>query len=180
MVLLSKDANGHSVSIAVLSDFHFGHGYNTELEDDSFLAVEEALESAMDCDMILILGDIFDSRLPKTAVWSKALGVLTKPLLRPNPGIKFVSSTKSLKEISVRSLNHIPVIALHGNHERRGKDEDNTLTALENAGLLVHLHLENIIFEKNEIKIAIHGMSSVPERFARDTLQSWNPQPIPG
>jgi len=169
-----------SVKIAVLSDFHFGHGYNTELEDDCFAAVQEAIDKAMDCDIILILGDIFDSRLPKTAVWSKTLHVLTRPLLKPNSGIKFVSSTKNLKEISIRSLNHIPVVALHGNHERRGKDEANTLTALENAGLLVHLHLESIVFEKNGKKVAIHGMSSVPERFAKDTLAAWNPQPMSG
>ena len=169
-----------AIKIAVLSDFHFGHGYNSELEDDCFTAVQEAIERAMECDIILILGDIFDSRLPKTAIWSKAMHVLTQPLLKPNPGIKFVSSTKSLKEISIRSLNHIPVVALHGNHERRGKDEANTLTALENAGLLIHLHLENIVFEKNGKKVAFHGMSSVPERFAKDTLQSWNPQPLQG
>ena len=144
-----------TIKIAVLSDFHFGHGYNTEVEDDCFLAVEEAIERAMDCDIILILGDIFDSRLPKTAVWSKALHVLARPLLKPNSGIKFVSSTKNLKEISIRSLNHIPVVALHGNHERRGKDEANTLTALENAGLLIHLHLESIVFEKNGKKVEV-------------------------
>ena len=169
-----------SLKIAILSDFHFGHGYNSELEDDSFFAVEEALDKASDCDIILILGDIFDSRVPKTGIWSKALHVLAKPLLRPNPGIKFVSTTKDLKEISRRSLNHIPVVALHGNHERRGKDEANTLTALENAGLLIHLHLNNIVFEKDGKKVAIHGMSSVPERFAKETLDAWNPQPILG
>jgi DNA repair exonuclease SbcCD nuclease subunit len=169
-----------TLKMAVLSDFHFGHGYNSELEDDSFSAVEEALDKAIDCDMILILGDIFDSRLPKTAIWSKALHVLSKPLLKANPGIKFVSTTKNLKDISRRSLNHIPVIALHGNHERRGKDEANTLTALENAGLLIHLHLDNIVFEKEGKKVAIFGMSSVPERFAKETLDVWNPQPIPG
>jgi DNA repair exonuclease SbcCD nuclease subunit len=169
-----------TLKIALLSDFHFGHGYNSEIEDDSFSAVEEALDKAMDCDIILILGDIFDSRLPKTAIWSKALHVLSKPLLKLNPGIKFVSTTKDLKEISRRSLNHIPVIALHGNHERRGKDEANTLTALENAGLLVHLHLDSIVFEKDGRKVAFFGMSSVPERFAKETLDTWNPQPMPG
>lgn len=168
------------MKIAVLSDFHFGHGYNSELEDDSFSAVEEALDKAADCDAILILGDIFDSRLPKTAIWSKALHVLSKPLLKPNTGVKFVSSTKDLKEISRRTFNHIPVIALHGNHERRGKDEANTLTALENAGLLIHLHLDSIVLEKEGKKVAIFGMSSVPERYAKETLESWNPQPVPG
>ena len=168
------------VKIAVFSDFHFGHGYNSELEDDSFSAVAEALEKSADCDLILILGDVFDSRVPKTEVWSKALHVLSRPLLRPNPGIRFVSTSKDLKDISRRSMNHVPVIALHGNHERRGRDEANTLTALENAGLLIHLHLNNVVFEKDGRRIAIHGMSSVPERFAKETLDEWNPQPIPG
>ncbi|MEM7826467.1 MAG: hypothetical protein QW451_02455, partial [Candidatus Aenigmatarchaeota archaeon] len=32
--------------------------------------------------------------------------------------------------------------------------------------------------EKDGIKIAIHGMSGVPERFAKDILKQWNPQPV--
>ena len=166
------------MKIAVLSDFHFGYAYNSVLEDDSFENAEEAMEKALNSDLILLAGDIFDSRLPRTSVWARAIKVLTKPLLKENIGIKLVSCTKELKDISKRTLNHIPVIALHGTHERRSRGELNAIEALENAGILVHLHQNTIIFEKDGVKVAIHGMSGVPERYAKDVLYQWNPKPV--
>lgn len=166
------------MKIAVLSDFHFGHAYNSVLENDSFENAEEAMEKALNSDLVLLAGDIFDSRLPRTSVWARAIKVLTRPLLKENTGIKLVSCTKELKDISKRTLNHIPVIALHGTHERRSKGELNAIEALENAGILVHLHQNTIIFEKDGVKVAIHGMSGVPERYAKDVLYQWNPKPM--
>lgn len=166
------------MKIAVMSDFHFGYGYNTELEDDSFLNAEDAMEKAMKSDLIINAGDIFDTKFPKTPVWSRAIRVIAKPLVMENPGIRMVSCTKDLTRISERTLNHIPTVALHGNHERRGKDT-NTLKALENAGLLVHLDRDTIVFEKGGVKVAIHGMSWTPDRYAKNVLDEWNPAPLP-
>jgi DNA repair exonuclease SbcCD nuclease subunit len=165
------------MKIAVLSDFHFGYAYSSELEDDPFDAVEEALDR-IDADSILFLGDIFDSRLPKTATWAHALRVLSKPLLKENSNVKIIDSNKELKKISRRTLRHVPVIAIQGNHERRGRGELNTVQAMENAGLLIYLHAQYIVVEKDGKKVAIHGMGSVPERFAKEALNEWNPQPI--
>lgn len=167
------------MKIAVLSDFHFGYAYSSELEDDPFDAVEEALDR-IDADLILFLGDVFDSRLPKTATWAHALRVLSKPLLKENSNVKIIDSNKELKKISYRTLRHVPVIAIHGNHERRGREELNTVQAMENAGLLIYLHAQYIVLEKEGKRVAIHGLGSVPERFAKDTLGEWNPQPVRG
>lgn len=166
------------MKIAILSDFHFGFAYNSELENDSFENADEAVQKALDSDLILVAGDIFDSRLPKTGVWAKAIKVLVKPLLRENTGVKLVQSSKELKEISKRTLRHLPIVALHGTHERRGKDETNAVETLDNAGLLIHLHCQTVVFEKDGIKVAVHGMSGVPERFAKDVLYQWCPKPI--
>jgi len=168
------------MKVAILSDFHFGYAYNSELEDDSFDNASEAIEKALDSDLILIGGDLFDSRVPNTSVWSRAIKILTKPLLQSDRKVEVVECSKKLKEISKRTLKHLPVIAIHGNHERRGKDQPNAVTALENAGILIHLHCQTIVLEKDGKKIAIHGMSWVPERFAKDVLYQWNPKPIPG
>jgi len=168
------------MKLAVLSDFHFGFGYSPELENDSFENADEAMEKALDADLILILGDIFDSRLPKTSTWGNAIKVLVKPLTKESRGVKLIQSTKEMKEISKRTMNHLPVVALHGTHERKGKGETNAVEVMENAGLLIHLHCETVIFEKDGINVAIHGMSGVPERFAKDVLQQWNPQPVKG
>jgi DNA repair exonuclease SbcCD nuclease subunit len=166
------------MKIAVISDLHFGYAYGTELEPDSFENAEEAMKKALDADLILLPGDIFDSRVPKTSVWARAIRVLTMPLMAETSGVEFVSSTKQLKKISKRTLQHIPVIALHGTHERRGNDT-NAIHALENAGVLVHLHQETIVFEKDGTRVAVHGMSGVPDRYAKRVLEEWDPQPLP-
>lgn len=166
------------MKIAVISDLHFGYGYGTELEADSFENAEEAMRRALDADLILLPGDIFDSRAPKTSVWANAIQILTMPLMVEKSGAEFVSSTKKLKKISQRTLQRIPVVAIHGTHERRGNDT-NAIHALENAGVLIHLHCETIIFEKDGTRVAIHGMSGVPDRYAKRALEEWNPQPLP-
>jgi len=168
------------MKIAILSDFHLGFSFGPETDRDSFENAEEAVEKALDSDLLIIAGDIFDSRSPKTQSWADALKILSKPLLRESTGVKLVSCTKQLKEISKKTLNHLPVIAIHGNHERRSKDEITAVEALENAGMLIHLHLQTIVLEKDGVKIAVHGMSSVPERYAKDVLDAWNPKPLEG
>jgi DNA repair exonuclease SbcCD nuclease subunit len=42
------------------------------------------------------------------------------------------------------------------------------------------LHCNTIVFEKDGVKVAIHGMGGVPESYAKDILYKWNPQPIQG
>jgi DNA repair exonuclease SbcCD nuclease subunit len=85
-----------------------------------------------------------------------------------------------LKEASKKTLEHLPVIAIHGNHELRAKGEINAIEALENAGLLIYLNMNKTIFEKDGEKVAIFGFSHVPERFAKEVLDKWNPRPIEG
>ena len=169
------------MKIVVLSDFHFGYAYNSELEADSFENAAEAMERAVEggADLVLIAGDIFDSRYPKTPVWTQAMRILAKPLLSDGNGTNLVSCTKELKRITKRTLAHLPVVSLHGNHEFRGNDS-NTLEALENAGLLVHLHKDTIVFEKDGVRVAVHGMSWVPDRYAKRELDEWNPKPLDG
>lgn len=137
--------------ISVLSDFHFGFTYSTEMENDSFDNAEEAMEKALDSDLIIIAGDIFDTRLPKTQTWANAIRILTKPLLKGNSGVKLLDCTKDLKEISKKTLSHLPVMAVHGNHERRAKGETNPVEVLENAGILIHLHCQTVVFEKDGV-----------------------------
>ncbi|MEM5801886.1 MAG: DNA repair exonuclease [Candidatus Aenigmatarchaeota archaeon] len=167
--------------IAVISDCHLGHAYGTVLENDSFENFEEAVNKAIDggADLIILGGDTFDSKMPRTTVWAKALNILTKPLLRSS-NVKLLEIDKPLKEISKRTLQHLPVLALHGNHERRAKGELNIIEALENAGLLIHLNKNTVVFEKDNIKVAISGMSNVPERYSKEELKKWNLEPKKG
>ncbi len=167
--------------ISILSDLHFGYGWNTRLENDSFQNAKEALSKCLDSDLILIAGDIFDSRNPRTETWAKTLKILSRPLLSENKGVKLIDSIdKDLPEISKRALSAVPVLALHGTHDMRPRDQTNVIEALEQTGFLVHLHCNGLVFEKNGQKVAIQGMSGVPERYAKQEMDKWDPKPVEG
>jgi DNA repair exonuclease SbcCD nuclease subunit len=157
--------------ILITSDFHLGYGYNTEREKDCYFVLDDILREQI--DLILFSGDMFESRIPRLEVLAQAIDFLTK-LREKESKIKFISCDK---EINVRALQGIPFISIYGNHERR-PNLINPIQTLERAGLLINLHCQKIIFELEEKKIAIHGMSHVPERYARDVLFEWNPKPV--
>jgi DNA repair exonuclease SbcCD nuclease subunit len=85
---------------------------------------------------------------------------------------------KEKKDISPLALRGVPIVSIHGTHERRTKYMVNPVQALEHAGLLIHLHCGAVVFDINGEKVAIHGMSGVPERYAGDVLSRWDPKPI--
>ncbi len=172
---------GVTLKISILSDLHLGYGWNTELEEDSFQNATEAVEKCLDSDLVLLAGDVFDRKIPRTGVLAKALKILSKLLLVKPKKVKLVKTIgKKLKKISERTLKRTPVIALHGTHERRTKDQINAIQALEETGFLIHLHCNSIVFEKDGQKVAVHGMSGVPERYAKGVLDKWNPKPVKG
>lgn len=165
------------MKISVLSDCHLGSGHNTEREEDAFDNFKEALEKSADCDLIVIAGDLFDTRSPRTTVWGRAISLLNIPMMRKS-GIVPIASTREIANVHTKTLESTPVVCLHGNHDRRMRDEVNAVQALDAAGMLVHLHKQNMVFEKDGVKLAVHGMSSVPEKYAGDTLREWGPRPI--
>jgi DNA repair exonuclease SbcCD nuclease subunit len=168
------------MKIAVMSDFHFGFGAGTELEQDSYEAVGQALEASRDCDLILMPGDLFDTRVPGTEALAKAMQLMIKPSLSPN-GAKFVKFIgKDGDGITPRHLSGIPMVTIHGTHERRTKELMNPVQALEKAGFAIHLHCNGVVFEKNGEKVAVFGFSGVPENQALETLREWNPRPESG
>jgi len=168
------------MKIAVISDLHLGFGYNTEIENDPFFNLEEALEKANDADLILIPGDIFDSKNPKTSTFIKTLKILSDFVVKhKNNGIRLVESSKDLHEISKRVLESKPILAISGNHERRARDETNPVEALEAAGLLIYGTKDRFVFEKDRERVCIYAFSNVPERFAYEELKEFNPKPLP-
>jgi DNA repair exonuclease SbcCD nuclease subunit len=87
---------------------------------------------------------------------------------------------KSEEDVSPSALQGIPLIVIHGTHERRSRHLVNPVQALESAGLIIHLHGQTAVFEVGGRKVAVHGMSGVPERYAKDCLLKWAPKPVPG
>jgi DNA repair exonuclease SbcCD nuclease subunit len=164
--------------IAVISDTHFGYAWGTEREDDSFRQAAEALQEA-DADIILMPGDVFDTRVPRQEVMERAMRVLSIPLERPGTGVVLEDTiNKDARPVTWRAFTGIPVVAIHGTHERRGSGLANPLQTLEAAGMLVHLHCQSAILRKGDERVAFHGMSGVPESYAPEVLEGWAPKPV--
>ena len=105
--------------IAILSDMHLGHAWGTERENDPFDALEEALDKVTDADLILIIGDMFDSKTPGIEIFSRSMELLLKPLLRSSDTRFDGGVGKNVSNLMPLSVGGIPVVAIHGTHERR-------------------------------------------------------------
>jgi DNA repair exonuclease SbcCD nuclease subunit len=170
------------MKISILSDFHLGFAAGTERESDAYEAVLEILEKSLDSDAIIIAGDMFDTRIPTTEVFVEAMQLLARPMKRGN-GVRISGGIgKDAGNIPLLKSG-IPVIAIHGTHERRVRGLLNPVEALERAGFLVYLHCNGVILEKpGEAKegVCIQGMSGVPDRFSAGVLEHWDPKPAEG
>ncbi|MEM5799498.1 MAG: DNA repair exonuclease [Candidatus Aenigmatarchaeota archaeon] len=164
------------MKISIFSDLHFGYALNTPIENDSFDNAEQAIKQGLDSDLIIICGDLFDNRFPKPDTLTKAIRILSLPSFTQSKTKIIETINKDVK----RENKGIPIVALHGTHERLSKDQYNAVQLLESAGLLYHLHKNGLIFENSGIKLSIQGMSGVPERFAAQILEDWSPKPIKG
>ena len=121
---------GNKMKIAVIGDTHLGY---SRFYEDSFSQARAAFKDAdKKSDIILFLGDLYDSRVPTLQVLGEAISLF--------------------RSISTK------VYAIHGNHERRSRGTLNPVELLEKAGLLTHLHLKGETFEKNKEEIFIAGL----------------------
>ena len=168
------------MQIGIFSDCHCGYKYGEERGEDSFIALEEAMEKTSDCDMILIAGDLFDTRVPKPEVFARTARILSKAQNFPSR-TKFIEiRNKGEHELSPLALRGVPIVTIHGTHEKRSKYTINPIQSLEHSGLVVHLDCATAIFEINGERVAIHGMSGVSDKYAKDKLKEWDPKPVPG
>jgi DNA repair exonuclease SbcCD nuclease subunit len=167
------------MKISILSDFHIGFGLGTEREEDAYDGMKECIEKSMDCDLILMAGDIFDVRNPSAEMLAKTMEIMLEPLLeeRKFDVIRFIDSDKQVAPMTELG---IPIIAIHGTHERRAKGQMNPVEAVEKAGFIIYLHCNGVILERGEEKVCVQGMSGVPDQYAESVLKNWDPKPIPG
>jgi DNA repair exonuclease SbcCD nuclease subunit len=166
------------MKIAIFSDCHCGHAWGEERGEDAFTGLAEAMAMSKGADLVLIAGDLFDSRIPKPEVFAKVARSLSVAQ-NWESGTRLVDA--NLKEkCELPPMRGTPIVAIHGTHERRSKHLINPVQALEHTGHLLHLHCETVVFDVAGRKVAIHGMSGVPERYAKDCLVNWNPRPVMG
>ena len=172
--------------LAIFSDLHLGFGRGSERENDAFEVFEEIINiiDKEDIDAVLIPGDIFDSKVPPQEVIANALELfsrLSKIKSKSNAKVVKVHNIVEKRDREVSLLSKMPIITISGTHERRAKNMVNPVKILEKAGFVVCLHAEFALLE-NEVgeKVAVHGLSGVPEIFARKAIQSVNFKAIDG
>lgn len=140
------------VRIAILGDFHFGY---MRFYEDSFTQAREALQKAQEmADLIIIAGDIFDSRVPKPEVIEKAFEIFSKVDKK--------------------------IFVIHGTHERRPKGFTTPVDLICKAGFAESCHNNYLVFEKEGEKVCVFGMGGVPEEYAKAALQKLSPLPREG
>ena len=167
------------MKLAFISDLHLGFSYGTERGEESFENAEQAFELALKekPDLILIGGDIFHDKIPRQEVIGRAIELFTKLNQKMKKVLLLKKVNKNKETIEKKEL--IPaVIGIWGTHERRHENSTNPAQLLEKAGLLQLLHSESILVEVGYEKIGIHGLSGVPEDYAKDALKSWKPEPF--
>lgn len=161
--------------IAILADCHLGFGKGTERYQDAFLAFEEAFKKLRDVDAVLIAGDLFDLRTPDHEMMARTMEIML-PLILAEKSMKKIEGIG--RDLPGHFQKGIPIIAISGTHERRSKGLMNPIQALEKAGFLIWLHCNGVVLEKDGERIAIQGMSTVPEGWAESVMQEWNPKPV--
>ncbi|MBM3282291.1 MAG: hypothetical protein FJY86_03045 [Candidatus Diapherotrites archaeon] len=172
--------------LAIVSDTHLGFARGSSREGDAYLALKQALEgiASQNVDAIIHPGDLFDHKIPTQEVWNECFDLLSILQKGKNPGVKIIHQKRdnSSKEFFYQG---IPLIAIAGTHEYRSKDLKNALQVLETGNFLICLHASHALIEKKkengEIeKVAVHGMSGIPEKRALEALKMYHPQPVSG
>lgn len=171
--------------MGVLSDTHLGHDFGGPTSEDSFVQASEALDRllAAPVDLVLHAGDLFDAPVPKPDVLGRALRILSRAALAHRPGrVRLLEAVGKDRDDIIEgiALAGVPVVAIHGTHERRPRGLLNPVQLLERAGLLVALHCQSVLLEVGGERVGVHGMGGVPEPRARDVLASWAPRPFAG
>lgn len=132
------------MKIAILADHHLGY---PRFEEDSYAQAERAIESASGrADLILVAGDIFDTKIPKLETLKRAVEIYRRA--------------------------SVPVYAIHGNHERRSKGMVNPVQLLAAGTGIKLLHGKSAIFEKDGERVQVFGMGSVPEEYASAAIKA--------
>lgn len=142
--------------IAIVADTHFGY---PKFYEDSMKQGQEAIDKACEAaDVVLIAGDIFDAKVPKLEVLGRTMEIF---------------ETGKRKSWDVKSENgSIPIVAIHGTHERRSQDSLNPVQLLERSGFITNAGDRVLVFEKDGERVAIHGFGGVPDEWAKSAISN--------
>lgn len=159
------------MKIAIVSDLHLGY---EKFEEDAYKQAKEALEAAsVMADVILLPGDIFDKRSPRSESLAQAINIF-RDLSKKGWNAR-------IKEVKGRRIfTTVPVIAIPGTHERTTLGRENPLELLSLAGLLADVSEATAIIEKGNETIGIYGLGGLSEDRVREKLADPSIKPVPG
>ncbi len=153
------------MKLAIVSDFHLGY---SRFEQDAFSQALEAFSKAVELgDAVILAGDLFDSKIPRPEVLSQAFRIFEK------------AKQKKWSAKKAEGTCELPVIAIHGTHERRGKEFVNPIQVLESAGFFNNAHNGKIVFDFESEKLAVQGVGGVPDDYAKTAFEKKEFKPIP-
>jgi DNA repair exonuclease SbcCD nuclease subunit len=157
------------MKLAILSDFHLGY---ERFHDDAYKQAEEALELASkNADVLLIPGDIFDMRIPRPEILAEAIN-LFRNLSKKEWKAK-VTEVDALH----KAYTTIPIIAIPGTHESRARVDENPVTLLGLAGLLVDVTDGSAVVEKDGECVFIFGIGGISDDRFAESIQRLEPKP---
>ncbi|MBT3582936.1 DNA repair exonuclease [Candidatus Woesearchaeota archaeon] len=164
--------------IAVISDLHLGFKFGEERGEDAFRNANEAFSKALEekVNLILLPGDIFHDKVPRPEIIGRAIELFAR--LNKIPKIKVIN-LKSKEKDEMLNQEIPAIVTIYGTHERRNSESINPVQLLEKAGFLTYLHAESSLIEIGTERIGIHGLSGVPDQFAVEAMEKWNPKPFP-
>jgi DNA repair exonuclease SbcCD nuclease subunit len=174
--------------LAFVSDTHLGFARGSVREGDAFFQLKQALEgiASQAPDAIIHPGDFFDHKIPQQEVWDEAFQCL-RILQEGKQSSAKVTHYARNGSAQPFAFQGIPLIAIAGTHEYRSKDFKNALQVMHTANMLICLHASHAVIEKEMVdangekkmeRVAVHGMSGIPEKRALEALRMYNPQPL--
>jgi len=110
-------------------------------------------------------GDLFDLEEPSQKTLNYVFQILGQ----------YIGEQKILPKNHEKKLLKVPIVAIAGTHEYKGKAYTSPLDVLESANYIYQLKNNNIEFSD----VNIYGMTGIPEKVAKDLLNKLAPQPIP-
>ncbi len=159
------------MKFGIASDFHFG--FNKDAATQAKKAMD--LCNSLDCDFLLLPGDLFDYRIPTQETIKEAVNcfVTSKP----------INKLRITDYDSGRELTDYPaLVGISGTHERRTKGLANIIEIFDDARLMINCHNKRIIFEKTidgkTERVCVAGLGGVPEEFVLQSLKGGNFKPV--
>ncbi|MAG18141.1 MAG: hypothetical protein CL944_01570 [Candidatus Diapherotrites archaeon] len=164
------------MKIGIFSDTHLGFEEKGERSFDCFDNLHQAIELCLEgkVDLMVLPGDIFHIPMPSHNTLFNSIKSFSTAKKGSSSVKLFLEKDNEKKEIN---FSGVPILAIHGNHEYRGKETKTALDVLDLSGLVVYFHAGMISAEKENEKTCIFGLGAVPEKQALEVLNYWNPKP---